>query len=172
MILLEAVCITLYNQNPNTTFKIRFWVFAEGLWRAGSSERRVMPSKLMKRGWKYPLKHQEGGEGTPSKDSKLGALLMYVATIQCLQCLPKKQTWKFLSNPKTRQLSPLNLCKKKKYRKNSGIFMISDWFQAHKVFLYVSKSNCTQKKSHGRTGKSMRGDRSSEVRFTYNLLSW
>ena len=60
----------------------------------------------------------------------------------------------------------------KKYRKNSGIFMISDWFQAHKVFLYVSKSNCTQKKSHGRTGKSMRGDRSSEVHFTYNLLSW
>ena len=31
-------------------------------------------NKLMKRGWKYPLKHQEGGEGTPLKDSKLGAL--------------------------------------------------------------------------------------------------
>ena len=28
----------------------------------------------MKRGLKYPLKHQDGGEGTPLKDSKLGAL--------------------------------------------------------------------------------------------------
>ena len=74
IILWEAMCITLNNQNPNTTFKIRFWVFPQGLWRAGSSEHRVIPSKLMKRGWKYPLKHQEGGEGTPLKDSKLGAL--------------------------------------------------------------------------------------------------
>ena len=35
----------------------------------------VIPSKLMKRGWKYPLKHQEVGQGTPLKDSKLGALI-------------------------------------------------------------------------------------------------
>ena len=70
----EAVCITLYGQNPNATFKIRFWVFTHGLWMAGSSEHRVTPSKLMKRGWKYPLEYQEGGEGTPFKDSKLGAL--------------------------------------------------------------------------------------------------
>ena len=34
---------------------------------------RVIPSKLMKRGSKYPLKHQEGGEGSPSKDSKKGS---------------------------------------------------------------------------------------------------
>ena len=74
IILWKAVCITLYSQNQNTTFKIRFWVSTHGLWRAGSSERRVIPSKLMKRGWKYPLKHQEGGEGTPLKDTKLGAL--------------------------------------------------------------------------------------------------
>ena len=73
----EAVCITLYSQNPNTTFKIRFWVFTHGLWRAVSSEHRVMPSKLMKRGWKYPLKHQKGGEGTPLKDSTLGALMLH-----------------------------------------------------------------------------------------------
>ena len=74
IILWEAVRITLYSQNPKTTFKIRFWVFPHGLWRASSSEHRVIPFKLMKRGWKYPLKHQEGGEGTPLKDSKLGAL--------------------------------------------------------------------------------------------------
>ena len=74
MILWEAVCITLYGQNPNTTLRIRFRVFGHGLWRAGSSEHRVIPSKLMKRGWKYPLKHQEGGEGTPLKDNKLGAV--------------------------------------------------------------------------------------------------
>ena len=63
----EAVCIPLYSQNPNTTFKIRFWVLTHGLWRAGSLEYRVITSKLMKRGWKYPLKHQEGREGTPWK---------------------------------------------------------------------------------------------------------
>ena len=53
----EAVCITLYSQNPNTTFKIRFSIFPHGLWRARSTEHRVM-----KKGWKYPhpLKHQEG----------------------------------------------------------------------------------------------------------------
>ena len=68
------MCITLYSQNPNTTFKIRFVVFTHGLWRAGSSEHSVIPSTLMKKGWKYPLKHQEGGEGTPLKYSKLGAL--------------------------------------------------------------------------------------------------
>ena len=67
------MCITLYSQNPNTTFKIRFWVLTHGLWRAGSSEHGVIPSKSMKRRWKYPLKHQEGGEGTPLKDSKLEA---------------------------------------------------------------------------------------------------
>ena len=71
----EAMCITLYSPNPNTTFKIRFWVFTHGWWRAGSSEHRVIPSKLMKRRWKYPLKHQEGGKDTPLKDSKLGALI-------------------------------------------------------------------------------------------------
>ena len=74
IILWEAVCITLYSQNQNTTFKIRLWVFTHGLWRAGSSEHRAISSKLMKRRWKYPLKHQEGGEDAPLKDSKLGAL--------------------------------------------------------------------------------------------------
>ena len=54
MILWEAMCITLYSQNPNTTFKIRFWVFTHGLWRAGSSEHRVIPSKLMKRSENTP----------------------------------------------------------------------------------------------------------------------
>ena len=68
------MCITLYNQNPNTTLKVRFRVFPHGLWRASSSEHIVIPSKLMKRGWKYPLKHQEGGEGIPLKDSHLGAV--------------------------------------------------------------------------------------------------
>ena len=63
-----------YSQNPNTTFKIRFWVFTHGLWRAGSFEHWVIPCKLTKRGWKYPLKHQEVAEGTPLKESKLGAL--------------------------------------------------------------------------------------------------
>ena len=69
IILWEATRITLYSQNPNPTrvFKIRFWVFPHGLWRAGSSECRVIPPKSMKRGWKYPLKHQEGGDGTPWK---------------------------------------------------------------------------------------------------------
>ena len=74
VILWEAVCITLYSQNPNTAFKIRFWVFTHGLWRAGSFEHWVIPCKLTKRGWKYPLKHQEVAEGTPLKESKLGAL--------------------------------------------------------------------------------------------------
>ena len=73
IILWEAVRITLYSQNPNTTFNIKFWFFTHGLRRAGSFENRVIPSKLTKRGWKYPLKHQERGEGTPLKDSKLGA---------------------------------------------------------------------------------------------------
>ena len=48
-----------------------------GLWRAGSSEHRVIPSMLMKRGWKYPLKHKEGGEGTPLEDSQLEALMWF-----------------------------------------------------------------------------------------------
>ena len=74
IILWQVLCIALYSQNPNTTFKIRFWVFPHGLWRASSSKHRVIPSKFMKRGWKYSLKQQEGGEGTPSKDSRLGAL--------------------------------------------------------------------------------------------------
>ena len=50
----EAICITLYSQNSYITFKIRFWVFTRGFWRAGSSKHRVIPSKLMKRGWKSP----------------------------------------------------------------------------------------------------------------------
>ena len=54
--------------------QMRFWVFTQGFWRAGSLEYRVVPSKLMKGGENTPLKHQEGGEGTPLKDSKLGAL--------------------------------------------------------------------------------------------------
>ena len=33
----------------------------------------LIPNKLME-GWNYPLKQQEGGEGTPLKGSKLGAL--------------------------------------------------------------------------------------------------
>ena len=32
------------------------------------------PLSWWKGGWKCPLEHQEGGEGTPLKDSKLGAL--------------------------------------------------------------------------------------------------
>ena len=79
IILWEAMCITLYSQSPNTTFKIKFWVFTHSLWRAISSEHKVIPSKLMKRGWKYPLKHQEGGDGTPLKYSKMG-VLTYIHT--------------------------------------------------------------------------------------------
>ena len=75
------MCITLYSQNLTTTFKIRFWVFPHGLWRAGSSEHRVIPSNLTKQGWKYPLKHQEGGEGTPLKVSQLGALISNYAPL-------------------------------------------------------------------------------------------
>ena len=52
IILLEVTCITHYSQNPNTTVKIRFWDFPHGLWRASSSEHKVIPSRLMKRGWK------------------------------------------------------------------------------------------------------------------------
>ena len=66
IILWEATHITLYSQNPKYyIFKIRFWVFPHSLWRAGSSECRVMPPKLMKRGWKYPLKHQKGVKVPP-----------------------------------------------------------------------------------------------------------
>ena len=86
-------------QNSNTTLKMRFSFFYTGvLWRAGSSEHRVIPTKLMKRrwkyplkvwkgvkippkppiksgrGWKYPLKSLEGGEGTSFKDRKFGVL--------------------------------------------------------------------------------------------------
>ena len=74
---LQSKSIRLQSKS-NITFKIRFWVFTHGMWRAGSSEHRVIPSKLMKRGWKYPLKHQEGDEGTPLKDIKLGALYEYL----------------------------------------------------------------------------------------------
>ena len=74
------LCITLYSKKPNGTFKIRFRVFTHGLWRVGSSEHIVIPSNLMKRGWKYPLKHQDGGEGTPLKDSYLGALYIHMHT--------------------------------------------------------------------------------------------
>ena len=35
----------------------------------------VIPSELMNRGWKYPLKSLGRGEGTPWKERKLGALL-------------------------------------------------------------------------------------------------
>ena len=62
-----------YSQNPNTTFKIRLWVFPHGLWRASSSKHREIPSKLMKREWKYPLKHQAGGEGTPLERQQIGS---------------------------------------------------------------------------------------------------
>ena len=72
-------------QNPNTTFQIKFWVFTHGLWRAGSCEHRVVASKLMGRGWKYPLHHPEGGEGTTLKDSKLEAPSLVTA----LQCYSK-----------------------------------------------------------------------------------
>ena len=77
----EAVCVTLYSQNPTTTFKIRFLVFMHGLWRAGSFEHRVIPFKLITRVWKYPPAHQEGGAGTPLKDSKLGALMKLLILI-------------------------------------------------------------------------------------------
>ena len=57
----EAMCMTLYSQNPNTAFKIGFRVFTHGLWKAGSLEYRVIPSnsKLM------PLSWWRGGEKKP-----------------------------------------------------------------------------------------------------------
>ena len=63
----EAICITLYSQNSYITFKIRFWVFTHSLWRAHSSEHRVIPSKLMKRGWKYPQNIKKGVKAFPWK---------------------------------------------------------------------------------------------------------
>ena len=53
-----------------------------GLWRAGSFEHRVIPSKWMKRRQKYLLKHQ-AGDGTPLKDSKLEALIIYMHPCVC-----------------------------------------------------------------------------------------
>ena len=44
----------------------------------------LIPSKFMKRGWKYPLKHQEGGKGTPLKNSRLGALLCVFYVCKCV----------------------------------------------------------------------------------------
>ena len=61
------MCIKLYSQNPKTAFKIRFWVFTPGLWRAGSSEHRVIPCKMMKRVWKYPLNTKKGVKVPPWK---------------------------------------------------------------------------------------------------------
>ena len=85
IVLWKAMSITLYSQNPNATFKIRFWVFPHGLWRGSSSEHRVIPSRLMKRGWKYPLKHQEEDEGTPLKDSKSEAQPLLYFFVWCEQ---------------------------------------------------------------------------------------
>ena len=87
------MCITLYSQSPNIILKIRFWVFTHGLWRAGSLEYRVIPAKLMKREWKYPLKHQEAGGGTPLKDSELGALdIKLGALVGSLKCTSVTQS--------------------------------------------------------------------------------
>ena len=49
----------------NTLLSKSKYYIQNNILRAGSSEHKKIPSMLMKRGWKYPLKHQEGGEGTP-----------------------------------------------------------------------------------------------------------
>ena len=62
----KAMCIRVKTQNPNT----------QVLWRVGNSAHTVIPSMLMKRGWKYPQNKQNGGEGWRYplwKDRKLGA---------------------------------------------------------------------------------------------------
>ena len=46
--------ITRYSQNPNTTFKIRFWVFTHGLWRPAA----------LKTEW-FPLSWWRGSGNTP-----------------------------------------------------------------------------------------------------------
>ena len=72
-ILLDARGHVHYTQNQNITLKIRF-CYTQALWRTGSSELRVMPSKLVNRGWKYPVKNEGGGRGSPLKERKWGAL--------------------------------------------------------------------------------------------------
>ena len=57
-------CHVHYSQNPNTILKIRFF-YTQVLWRVGSSEHGVIPSKLMKKGWKYPLKQSGRGWRSP-----------------------------------------------------------------------------------------------------------
>ena len=49
----------LYSQNPSATFKMRFWVHSK---LVKGCQFWTQSDTLMKRGWKYPLKHQEGGE--------------------------------------------------------------------------------------------------------------
>ena len=70
----EAVCIRIkskyYSKIKITKTNKKTLV----LWRVGRSKHRVIPCMLMKRGWKYPLKSQKGGEGTSLKEQKLGAL--------------------------------------------------------------------------------------------------
>ena len=51
----------------------RIFFYAKVFWRASSADHGVIPSMLMKRGWKCPLKSVEGGEQFPLKEWKLGA---------------------------------------------------------------------------------------------------
>ena len=63
----EAMCLTLKIQILHS----KKYVAAL---KSGEEVAALIPSELTNRGWKYPLKSQEGGEDTPSKDTKLGAL--------------------------------------------------------------------------------------------------
>ena len=70
----EAVCITLEIQILHSRFG-----YTQVLWRAGSPGLTWsdVTSKLTIREWKYPIKNQGGGEGTPLKERRLEALVMF-----------------------------------------------------------------------------------------------
>ena len=56
-----------------TPLKIRL-CYTQGLWKFSIFEHAVIPSKLINRGWKYPLQNLGRGERTPLKKTRLGAL--------------------------------------------------------------------------------------------------
>ena len=68
----QAICIPVLHSKSRYYTKIPCYIRV--LWKVGSSEQGVIPSKLMNRGRKYPPQNQEKDEGTPFKERKLAAL--------------------------------------------------------------------------------------------------
>ena len=97
-----------YTKHPNTTLKIRF-CYTQVLLKLSTFEHAVLPSKLMNRGWKYPLKNLRRGEGAPLKRENWEPCTVTVPANSCtnhfiwippLQVLPRKIHPHLLPNSK------------------------------------------------------------------------